>query len=204
MDTMDVVEVGLRDFLSSAEVVVYEERILAAKPLTYMELGRRLHLSFQRIHQLEKRIRAKIEAFRQNRCIKKTRETYKWTFEACLEDAKKYGNQASWARYSPKAYTAAKRYGYLRDMVFKKELMLISTYWFNRPVDWTMERCLKDAMKYKNDKEWRLSSPTVYSVVHKKKYHQMEEFRGALLAMNANWYQRVHKKYRIVSLSSGG
>jgi predicted GIY-YIG superfamily endonuclease len=64
-----------------------------------------------------------------------------WTFERCLEEAKKYSFKNNFIINSPGAYNSALRNGWLKNYTWLKLKR-------NPPGYWTFERCLEEAKKY--------------------------------------------------------
>lgn len=70
-----------------------------------------------------------------------------WTYEKCLEEAKKYTTLTDFDRNSHGAYNAAQRKGWIKDYTWLKQLHKSRNYW-------NFEHCLEAAKKCKTMKEF--------------------------------------------------
>lgn len=92
--------------------------------------------------------------------VRKTKYGY-WNKETCLKEAIKYISRTEWASSGSDSYIAAKRRGIVEEccahmIVDKVEL------------EWTKERCIEEALKYKTRSEWRLNSIISYNISNRK------------------------------------
>ena len=80
-----------------------------------------------------------------------------WTYEKCLEEAKKYSCRANFQRKMSGAYKAASRYGWLDDYT-----------WMQTPPSrnrkWTYETCYEEARKYTSLIEFREKGGRAYNL----------------------------------------
>ena len=137
-----------------------------------------------------------------------------WTKERCFEEAKKYKNKKDFRTYSSKAYNAALRRGWLKEInAFLSSVHNPSGYWTKERISeeaakysfradfrkyaskaysaavrrgwldevccnmsqqnkkggyWSLEKCLVEAKKYDTIKEFRINSPSAYSTILQK------------------------------------
>ena len=80
-----------------------------------------------------------------------------WTKERCIEEALKYTSRSEFQKKSKGSYNACYRNGWL-DLVCNH---MSKTR--NEKGYWTKERCLEEALKYKNRKEFQTKSKGAYS-----------------------------------------
>ena len=78
----------------------------------------------------------------------------KWTYETCLEEAKKYTCSSEFQKGNGSAYSVARASGWIADYE-----------WFQRKVHevWTYEACMKEAKKYKTRLEFAHGNNGAYS-----------------------------------------
>lgn len=136
-------------------------------------------------------------------------ERYKWTYKACLEEAKKYKSRSEFAKCNKSAYNASTRNKWIDDFV-----------WLKRPINykkkWTEETVLEEAKKYKSINEFRKANKRAYNLSCEngwiKKYHffkhrgdeptyeeclnEAKKFdRRSVFALKARKYYDTSKKY---------
>ena len=88
----------------------------------------------------------------------------KWTYETCLEEAKKYDKKTDFQTKSGGAYDAARKNGWLLDYDwFINAGASISA----SRTKWTYETCFEEAKKYKSRNELRKGSNGAYGVALK-------------------------------------
>lgn len=87
---------------------------------------------------------------------------FKWTYEKCAEEAKKYRTRKEMKAKSGGAWRAAKVYGWLDDF-FKP---------FSKPAGWwnIKEHCLEEAKKYRTRTEFAKNSGVAYDYARKNKW----------------------------------
>jgi predicted GIY-YIG superfamily endonuclease len=86
-----------------------------------------------------------------------------WTLERCKKDARLYKHRTEWNDHSG-GYQAARCRGWL-DVCCKH---MVST---NKPKNyWTIDKCIKEAKKYKKIAPWQAGSPASYSKARKQKW----------------------------------
>lgn len=94
-----------------------------------------------------------------------------WTEEACREEAKKYGSVREFREKSPTAYVTANRMGWS-----------VAYTWLEREtarkVDWTEERCMAEARKYRTAAEFLEGSPNAYYTACRKGWLKAYTFLG--------------------------
>ena len=88
----------------------------------------------------------------QNRTVKRT----KWTYEICLNEAKKYKTKVEFRKGNIGAYRKACENGYINDFVWLEVSKKTNGYW-------NKERCEKEAQKYQSKTEFRKGNPTAYA-----------------------------------------
>jgi hypothetical protein len=77
-----------------------------------------------------------------------------WTFENCLESAKKYNTISEWSSDYEYAYKCALMNNWLEKC---------TEHMINLPSSWTKEKCLESALKYKSIKDWDKNEPNAVS-----------------------------------------
>jgi hypothetical protein len=87
-----------------------------------------------------------------------------WTLEKCIEEALKYKNRSKWNKLSSGSYKVARKNDWLDEccahMVQNKKP---SNYW-------TLEKCIEEALKYKNRGDWNKYSAVSYGAARKNKW----------------------------------
>ena len=83
-----------------------------------------------------------------------------WTYDRCLEEAKKYKLKVDFKKNAAGAYDAAKDKGWLVEY----------TWLENRPLKWTYETCFEEAKKYKTRSEFSKLSGSAYNVARKNNW----------------------------------
>ena len=90
----------------------------------------------------------------------KNGRTLYWNLERCMEDAKRFDSRDQWGRNSGGAYASAKRHGWLevccRHMITKGEAVT------RKKLHWTLEKCMKDALRFNGRREWYRESSAAY------------------------------------------
>lgn len=81
-----------------------------------------------------------------------------WTYERCLEEAKKYNFKADFKIKAAGAYDAAKDRGWLVKYSWLKSRSLVK---------WTYETCYKEAMKYRTRSEFAKKAGAAYRIARK-------------------------------------
>ena len=106
--------------LTSQELSIFTDRMLNGFPLSLSRMAVKLNQSINQIRYLEKVILKKYDHFFVTRGLtppklERKRATFHrktWTFDACLEEAKKYPNIDEWRKHRP-SYAAVLRNGWL-------------------------------------------------------------------------------------------
>lgn len=78
-----------------------------------------------------------------------------WTKELVMSEARKYTSPHDFEEESPKAYSAAKRHGWIKECT-----------WFIKPKNakkWNYNTCFEEAQKYTSRQEFRQKSITAYT-----------------------------------------
>lgn len=84
----------------------------------------------------------------------------KWTYETCLEEAKKYDTIEEFRKNASKAVSLAKKMGWLNEYTWIK--------YKQKPVGyWTYERCYEEAKKYKTKSDFQKKSGSCYHVAYR-------------------------------------
>ena len=78
-----------------------------------------------------------------------------WTYDRCLEEAKKYKFKADFKKEAAGAYDAAKDKGWLTEYVWLESLPRIK---------WTYETCYEEAKKYKTRSEFAKKAGAAYRI----------------------------------------
>jgi hypothetical protein len=83
-----------------------------------------------------------------------------WTLDSCLQDALKYNSKLEW-RQNSAGYGMALENGWLEECCkHMVESRKPSNYW-------TLDSCLKDALKYNSKSKWCKNNSSAYSLAHK-------------------------------------
>lgn len=80
---------------------------------------------------------------------------HKWTYDECIELARKYICSSDLKKHEQRAYKAAQKNGWLKDY-----------NWFIphfHPIKWTYESCYLEAKKYKNRVQFEKSNESAYN-----------------------------------------
>lgn len=98
-------------------------------------------------------------------CSGKMQKGY-WTKKRCIEDARRFKSRSDWNKISGSSYNVARRNNWLEEcckhIVPKR-----------KPKGyWTLERCIKEAKKYKTIKDWKNKS-NLYNTVRKNGWMEM-------------------------------
>ena len=91
-----------------------------------------------------------------------TMTNFKWTYEKCKEEAKKYSSRSEFLKKSNNAYSSSWRNKWLDDFFPKEKI--------------TYEKCKEEAKKYKNRSEFKLNSSTYFYVA--KNNNWINDFFG--------------------------
>ena len=86
-----------------------------------------------------------------------------WTYETCLEEARKYKSRSEFRKESQTAYNKAKREGWLDDYIW-----LASN--FTPAGFWTFEKCYEEAKKYKTKKEFLKKDPRAFTAAYRNNW----------------------------------
>ena len=87
-----------------------------------------------------------------------------WTYERCLEEAKKYTARARFEEGSPSACQVARKHGWLEEYTWLKRSQ-------NNPSGyWTYDRCKKEAQKYTVKEHFAKGSPKAYGAAVRNKW----------------------------------
>lgn len=100
----------------------------------------------------------------------------RWTFETCLQEAKKYKWKSDWARKSPGSYLASQRHGWFSAIktLFKPK---------PRPASvWTHDRCAERARMFKSVSEWQYNAGDVS--------YQTARINGWLASIKAEYFPK--------------
>lgn len=87
-----------------------------------------------------------------------------WTIEKCKEEAFKYKTISEWQKKSVSSYSIAYKNGWVKKccvhMKFKERFV----------INWTLNKCKKEALKYKTRFEWAKSNISSYSFARKNNW----------------------------------
>ena len=116
--------------LTSQELSVFTDRMINDFPLSLSRTAAKLNQSISQIRYLEKIILKKYDHFFVTRGLAPPKlerkraklERKTWTFDSCLNEAKKYPNISEWRNHRP-SYTAALRNGWLEIIVSQVALL---------------------------------------------------------------------------------
>lgn len=89
----------------------------------------------------------------------------KWTYQACLEVAKKYTVQSDMRKHARGALDAARRNGWLKDFVWLKDGRLLAP---GKPEKWNREACFQEAQKYETKTDFLKNNESAYHRALKK------------------------------------
>jgi len=90
-----------------------------------------------------------------------------WTKERCIEDAKKYNNPTEWNKNSPSARDASDRHKCYNECISHMSKKRESNGF------WTVEKCLIEAQKYSERKEWRAANRSSWSAAKRLGYYEI-------------------------------
>ena len=79
---------------------------------------------------------------------------FKWTYEKCKEEAKKYSSRSEFLKKSNNAYSSSWRNKWLDDFFPKEKI--------------TYEKCKEEAKKYKNRSEFKMKNGSAYNAALKQ------------------------------------
>ena len=121
----------------------------------------------------------------------------KWTYETCLEEAKKYDKKTDFQTKSGGAYDAARKNGWLLDYDwFINAGASISA----SRTKWTYETCFEEAKKYKTRGEFQKGSRGAYRLALKNGWLDVYTWFEETHKPNGYWtYERCFeeaKKYK--------
>jgi hypothetical protein len=85
----------------------------------------------------------------------------KWTKDACHEDALTFGTRWQFQQASPRAYAAAKRYGWLEDVCSHMARER------REPGFWSKDRCAAEVLKYENIEALRRQAPYLHKLIYR-------------------------------------
>lgn len=88
----------------------------------------------------------------------------KWTYETCLEEAKKYKTKTEFKNNNSGAYNVAYRNGWLDDYTWLEDGNKIAV---EKRRKWNKETCCEEAKKYKTKVEFRRLSSGAYDAAYK-------------------------------------
>ena len=81
-----------------------------------------------------------------------------WTYERCYIESLKYNRKIDFSKNSATAYKAALKNNWLDSICAHMPII-------RKPIEyWTKENCKKEALKYKNIKDFQNKSPNVYKI----------------------------------------
>lgn len=90
-----------------------------------------------------------------------------WTFERCIDEAKKYKTKNEWQKKSGAAYKASLingSYDKCTNHMLKKQI---------KPINyWNKERCIEEALKYKTRSEWDKNNSSSNSAARKNGWYE--------------------------------
>ncbi|MFC1670113.1 hypothetical protein ACFL20_06935 [Spirochaetota bacterium] len=106
---------------------------------------------------------------------KDTKDWGYWTKQKCRKEAKKYKNRTEFRKKSNTAYTKCRKNGWLDEFCshIKNKSAL--------PGEWTLQKCIEIAKKYKNSKEMRKHDRKAY-----------------MAAQRHGWLQEISKDFDIL------
>lgn len=94
--------------------------------------------------------------------LEKVKSRVKWTYDKCVDEAKKYQTIKEWNVGSPSSYQAAFKKGWIDDCSSHMVRLLAPKNY------WTKERCIEDAKKYTTRQEWSKGKLSGYAVAASK------------------------------------
>ena len=86
-----------------------------------------------------------------------------WTYETCMEEARKYLFRNDFKNANPSAYNVARENGWLDSYEWLKTKIMPKGYW-------TMEQCEKESRKYQSKTEFMRGCSTAYSIASKNRW----------------------------------
>lgn len=86
-----------------------------------------------------------------------------WTIERCAKSASRFGTLSEWRREEPDAYNAARRHGWIDDLLPINDTRLPNGYW-------TLDRCLESASEFESKNKWRKTYSSAYNAALKNKW----------------------------------
>ena len=89
----------------------------------------------------------------------------KWTKDQILEKAQLFKTKSDWQKGHPPTYQASKKYGYFKEAT---KDMRKGRGPNQHAAKWTKESAHREALKYKNKKEWAAHSPGSYAYTQRK------------------------------------
>ena len=92
-----------------------------------------------------------------------------WTYEKCLEEAKKYKYRGDYRTESNGSYKVAIRNGWINDFTWlQKQKPNIRRVW-------TEEKCREEALKYKSSSEFRKGNKSAYKAA--TRYNWLKDYK---------------------------
>lgn len=88
-----------------------------------------------------------------------------WTVEKCKKEAVKYTSKSEWKEHSEGAYNHVISKGWMTKVAPHMVVHQPNGYW-------TLEKCKKEALKYKTKVEWKENSSQSYSASHRHDWYK--------------------------------
>ena len=114
-----------------------------------------------------------------------------WTYNRCLEEAKKYKFKADFKKEAAGAYDAAKDKGWLAEYIWLESLPRIK---------WTYETCFEEAKKYKTRSEFAKNAGAAYRIARKNGWSKEYTWFVDIIKPSGYWnYETCYeeaKKYK--------
>lgn len=107
------------------------------------------------------------------------RDTFKWDYESCKNEALKYNDRTLFMRNSSGAHKSALINGWLIDITEHMNVKILKNYW-------TKEKCLEEALKYDIKNQFKINSCGAYSFA----------YRNGFLDEICNHMKIFHKGFR--------
>jgi len=108
-----------------------------------------------------------------------------WTFERCIEEARKHKTITEWINSNAASYQSAKS----NEVLFQKCTSHMERMWERK---WTVELILKESKKYLTKQEWIKSSPQSYDAALKRR---IVKTASKHMIENPKWFgvSTIHK-----------
>jgi len=121
----------------------------------------------------------------------------KWSDKkTVIIEAKKYNSRTEFRNGSKGAYEAAYKNGYLDEACVHMKIKIRTN--FERI--WTKEKCIAEALKYDNRKDFQMKSPGAYNACGKRGLNCIDEVCGHMKVKLKNWTKgeivNVAKNYK--------